>query len=254
MSEVHTGIEYGERLALDLHLAADREAPVVLYVHGGGFARGSRSDDAERIASLVSAGVTIASIDYRLSPAVRYPEPIADVVAAARFLRTASADFGVRTERIGAIGASAGGYLVTMAALMAPGALDAVSPWFAPFDLWTSSRRSPLEQRMAPVTFEANLLETLDDASLREASPISHDLGAAPPFLLVHGDRDRIVASAQSQAMHAVLQRAGRSSTLMLVGGAGHEDPRFDAGSVPAAVAGWLRGVLDPAFSPPSGS
>jgi acetyl esterase/lipase len=238
-------IDYGGGLALDLHLAPDRgTAPVVLYAHGGGFARGARGDDAARIGALAAQGLTVASIDYRLAPEVRYPEAIGDVAAAARFLRSEGPRLGIPVERLGAIGVSAGGYLVTMAALTQPGVLDAVSPWFAPFDLWTTSRRSPLEERISPVSFELNLFETLDPGLLRSASPLNAGLDSAPPFLLVHGDRDRIVASGQSEAMHAALQRAGRESTLMLVGGAGHEDPRFDDGTVPATVAGWFRSVL----------
>ena len=234
-------------LALDLHRSAIG-GPVVLYVHGGGFARGARDDNEARLQALASHGITVATIDYRLSPAATYPDPIDDVHRAVRFLRAHAAELDIEANRIGAIGASAGGYLTSMAALTPPDAessIDAVSAWYAPTDLWTSTRRSPLEDFLSPATFEANLLGSVDDpAHLRATSPSLQDLTDAPPFLFVHGDRDRWVLPQQSDFFHEALQRCGRSSTFLRVGGAGHEDPAFDSGPVPAMVGAWFVAML----------
>jgi acetyl esterase/lipase len=64
----------GQRLLADLYRpATEQPPPVVLYVHGGGFARGSRSDNAEdRLAALAAHGVAVLSLDYRLVHAVRF--------------------------------------------------------------------------------------------------------------------------------------------------------------------------------------
>lgn len=240
-------IRYAERhdLRLDLYRGPqpDRD-PLVLYVHGGGFRRGSRTDHPDRLRALRDAGLSVASVDYRLAPDARYPDPIHDVAEAAAFLRREGATLGVRTGRIGAIGASAGGYLVAAASLRPETGIAAVSPWFAPFDLWASSRRSPLEQELRPVGYELDLLGDLDPSALREASPAHRDLSTAPPFLLVHGDRDVLVPLEQSLLMHEALLRAGRESTMLRLGGAGHEDPRFDGGPVVQTVAAWFRAVL----------
>lgn len=230
-------------LQMDIHRSAVPGAAVTLYVHGGGFARGDRAGHANRIEALVASGLTIASVDYRLAPDVRYPAPIDDVVDAARSLR--DADSLGRPQVLGAIGASAGGYLATMAALRPEVKIGAVSPWFAPFDFFASSRRTLLEANLFPVSYEANLVGVvLDDDHLKEASAINHDLTSAPPFLLVHGDRDRVVPIEQSAAMHAALLRAGRNSSLLRVGGAGHEDAAFDGGPTVQLVAAWIRSTL----------
>lgn len=235
-------------LRLDLHLAPEpASAPVVLYVHGGGFARGARADHPDRLAGLAAAGLTVASVDYRLAPDVRHPAAIEDVIAAAAYLVREAGALGLPAGPLGAIGASAGGYLVSMAALTgAAMTIAAVSPWFAPFDFVATSRRTPLEQRALPVGFEINLLGDLNPERLRGASATSVDLSAAPAFLLCHGDSDRIVAPDQSEAMHRALLAAGRDSTLVLLGGAGHEDARFDRAPHLPLVAGWFRSVLGP--------
>lgn len=62
-----------------------------------------------------------------------------------------------------------------------------------------------------------------------------------PPFLIVHGDRDHVVAPSQGQALHDALSRAGANSSLILLGGAGHEGPEFDSPARLAMTAAWLR-------------
>lgn len=245
-AEVRRNLVYSPEhgLALDLHPADDAGAPVVLYVHGGGFARGTRSDDERRIGRLAALGLTIASIDYRLAPQHRYPAPVDDALAAARFLRETAAELGIPDAPVGAIGASAGGYIVSMAALSGSADIGAASPWFAPSDLWSSSRRTALEELVAPVTYEQALLGRLDEASLREASPVRRPIRNPPPFLLLHGDDDRIVPPAQSAFLHDALTRAGSDSLLVRVGGTGHEGDAFDRSPLLDLVAAWFRAAL----------
>jgi acetyl esterase/lipase len=238
-------------LALDLHLAPEAAAaPVVLYVHGGGFEVGDRFQHADdRLPALASRGLNIASLDYRLAPEAVHPGPIEDVRRAARHLAENAAPLGIAPGALGAIGVSAGGYLAAAAALdgprTGPGAIRAVSAWSAPFDLGTSSSRSPLEERRGvPPVFEHNLVPGLDPEGLRAVDLVHRDLRDAPPFLLLHGALDLIIAPDQSRAMHAALQAAGAESTLVELGGAGHDDPQLDEGPVLDLVAAWFRAVL----------
>jgi dipeptidyl aminopeptidase/acylaminoacyl peptidase len=65
----------------------------------------------------------------------------------------------------------------------------------------------------------------------RLASPVTHVSPDDPPFLIVHGDRDRVVPLDQSVRLHQALTAAGVESTLYVVKGAGHgfRDPKADA-------------------------
>jgi acetyl esterase/lipase len=241
----------GVDLFLDLHVPSTDDAPLVVYAHGGGFALGERTDaEKERLVALAGHGVAVASIDYRMAAAALFPAQVEDMQAAVRWLRAHAGEHGLRADRIGAWGASAGGYLATMAALTADdtSAVQAAVIWFAPSDLVSSARRSPLERQLLFAPFELAVLG-VDDAATdgdlaRRSSALSHVTPSAPPFLIAHGDSDRIVPLSQSAALHDALARAGVPATLTVLAGAGHEDPAFDRPENHAMTAAWLRSIL----------
>ncbi|WP_203453582.1 alpha/beta hydrolase [Jiangella aurantiaca] len=256
----------GARLALDLYHAPRYDAPLVLYVHGGGWRNGDKADDrVRRLIPMAERGVTVASADYRLLPGAVFPDQLHDLKAAVRWLRAHGADLGVATGRVGVWGASAGAYLGSLLALT-PGdpalegtvgghldrssAVQAVVHWFGPSDLLTAGTRSQVEGRLLPFAFEADLLgvPSVTDAAdrARELSLLTRVSAQAPPFLIAHGDRDRIVAPSEGAALHHALSRAGASSRFELLGGAGHEDAAFDSPVSLALTAAWLRAVLLP--------
>ncbi|MFC4117321.1 alpha/beta hydrolase [Nonomuraea zeae] len=255
MTHVRTesDIEYaqadGVSLDLDLYLpAVEGPAPVVLYLHGGGWQVGDKRDGAaERLELLASYGIAVASANYRFAAQATYPAQVHDVKAAIRWLRANGGQYGLATERIGAWGASAGAYLASMAGLTAknvelegavgdhldqPSRVDAVVHWFGQSDLLANSRRTWLEKEILNPPFEGPLLglaDVADDvAAARAASPLSWVSADAPPFLIAHGDRDRVTPVSESLALHDALVRAGAESTMILLGGAGHEGEEFD--------------------------
>lgn len=256
----------GLELCLDLHLPVADDAPLVLYAHGGGFMQGDKADsEKERIGALAELGLAVASVNYRLVPDGTFPDQIFDLKGAVRWLRAHGAEYGLNAEKIGVWGASAGAYLTTMVALTEgdpefegdvggnsdeSSAVHAAVSWFGPSDLVSSGRRSPLEQQILFPPFEAAVLgvSSLTEAGEigRRASALSRVTADAPPFLIAHGDSDRVVAPSESVALHSALGRVGVSSTLTLLSGAGHEDPAFHQPANLALTAAWLRSVLRP--------
>jgi acetyl esterase/lipase len=266
--EVERGIRYatvdGGELRLDLYRAGRADGPVVVYAHGGGWSKGDRAEDGQkRLAPLAAYGVTVASVDYRLAPGTVFPGPLHDLKGAVRWLRANGPRLRLDTGRLGVWGASAGAYLGSLLALTAgDGALEgtvggnpeqssavqAVVHWFGQADLRASAARSEIESRLLPFRFEADLLGTADPGELsrraRELSLLSRVSADAPPFLVAHGDRDRIVPWSEGLALHQALSRAGASSWFELLGDAGHEDAAFDTPASLASTAAWLRAVL----------
>jgi acetyl esterase/lipase len=257
-------IEFTAGLALDLYHAPQADAPLVLYLHGGGWRHGDKADDGERrVAPLAALGVTVASVNYRLVPDAVFPDPLHDVKGAVRWLRAHGADLGVATERIGVWGASAGAYLGSLLALTngdpefegtvggntdRSSAVQAAVHWFGQSDLLVSASRSEVEARLVPFAFEAGLLgvSAVSDVAdrARRLSLLARVTPQAPPFLIAHGDRDRIIPPSESRALHEVLSRAGVDTRFELVGGAGHEGAEFDRPASLAVTAAWLRAVL----------
>lgn len=252
-------LAYGDhaRHRFDIYRPAqDQASPVVVYLHGGGWQQGDKSADAERCRLVAEHGVAVASANYRLVPEVTYPEPIRDARAAVAWLRKNGASLGLRTDRIGIWGASAGGYLASMAGLAgavvglddgeadpAISGVSAVVSWFAPSDIRSNSSRSWLEKLVLGAPLEAALFDVDDPAAdprAESASPRALAHAGAPPFLLAHGDRDRVVPHHESADLHDALSRAGASSTFLTLGGAGHEDARFNEPAHLAMTAAFL--------------
>jgi acetyl esterase/lipase len=265
----------GDRsLAMDLYLpaAAELPPPVAVYFHGGGWAGGDRADFADqRLAPLARLGVAVASVSYRLTDTAVWPAQLHDAKGAVRWLRANALELGVDGARIGAWGASAGGHIASMLGLTAgisefegttggnlhrDSSVSAVVAWFATTDM-VALRQHPPDPRLPLPSFLAgrsrderpsfsarllgveDILEVPDAAS--RASPVSHAGRAAPPFLLVHGDRDALVPVEQSRLLHRALLASGNESTLLLLAGANHESGAFHHRAILAAVAEFLR-------------
>jgi acetyl esterase/lipase len=105
-------VRYGphERNVLDLWIvASDKPAPLVLFIHGGGFQGGdkSRLPENERIAYL-DAGFSVAAINYRLTNIAPAPAAYLDCGRAIQFLRYNAKKWNINPELIASTGGSAG--------------------------------------------------------------------------------------------------------------------------------------------------
>jgi acetyl esterase/lipase len=234
-------------LELDLHLPpqADGPAPVVVFLHGGGWRVGSRHTPGpayqgwtptpfERVAQ---AGIAVASIDYRLSGEATFPAQLHDAKAAVRWLRARAGEIGLDPERVAAWGESAGGHLAELLGLATDEALEgdvgitgtssavsAVVAWYAPSDL-VGFAADAVADPADPTTREALLLgappvDVPEPAAA--ASPVTHVSPDAPPFLLLHGAADGFVPTVQSERLYAALVEAGVEAELDLYEGADH--------------------------------
>lgn len=103
---------------LDLWLPASRagKAPLVIFVHGGGWKRGSKDNAASRSAPahFTGLGYAYASINYRLVPAATVEQQAADVAAAVAAMKARAAALGIDPARIVLMGHSAGAHLVAL--------------------------------------------------------------------------------------------------------------------------------------------
>ncbi|WP_052711032.1 alpha/beta hydrolase [Pseudofrankia sp. DC12] len=250
-TRILSGVPYastmGSRpLELDLYLPPQGPAPLTLFFHGGGWALGSRQfigyDHAgispspfERMAT---AGIAVASVDYRLSGEATWPAQLHDAKAAVRWLRSRAGEIGVDPERIAAWGESAGAHLAALLGLTGghpvlegdvgvtgpPSTVAAVVTWYCPSDLAGLAHdvgADPLDA----TSREARLLGA-PPASVpelaAEASPVTHVSGDAPPFLLLHGTADSLVPHVQSERLHAALEAAGAKAQSQTFDGANH--------------------------------
>ncbi len=266
--DVRSGLVFGQvkgrDLALDLYVPADVDTPAAaMYLHGGAWLMGLRTDHRERLMTLAGLGIAVASIDYRTSDLAPYPAQRDDVLDALRWLDAEQAPASLAKGPVTLIGASAGAHLAAMTALTVSVPLGGVVGLFGRYELTSRGDRLrpapglkvPDEVRNAvppagfadlgPRGYVALLagveVDALDDAVLRDLSPACLVHGAAPPFLLLHGTADAVVPHAQSEGLAAAAAAHGIEVELELVPGANHEDPRFDHPEVLGRVADFVR-------------
>ncbi len=93
----------GRALQLDLYRPeSEGQVPAVIYLHGGGWGRGDKADDAQtRLQPAAAHGIAVLSVNYRLAPAAVYPAQIHDVKAAIRWTRAHGAEYGLNTNVLG---------------------------------------------------------------------------------------------------------------------------------------------------------
>ena len=105
-------VSYGphERNVLDFWKAeSEGPAPLVIYIHGGGFRNGSKESlNQGKLRQLLDAGISVAALNYRLLAQERLPAAHHDCRRAVQFLRTKSKEWNLDGGRFGAFGGSAG--------------------------------------------------------------------------------------------------------------------------------------------------
>lgn len=91
----------------------DGPAPLVVFIHGGGFTGGSHKKvTARKVQQYLDAGIHHASVEYRFMKHARLPAAHEDAVRALQFIRSKADEWGIDKDRIAAYGGSAGAQLV----------------------------------------------------------------------------------------------------------------------------------------------
>lgn len=223
-------IAYGSDAAqkLDLYLPeAARPArgyPIVVYVHGGGWSKGSKEMVQQKPDFFNAQGWAFASVGYRLLPQAPVEQQAADVAAAVARIRRDAATLGIDASRIVLMGHSAGAHLSAlvgtdpqwlgpdMGALAAVILLDG-----AAYDVAEQMRQAAF---MTKRTYEPAF--GTDPARQARLSPTLHAAAPnAPRWLILYVSR-RADATAQSNGLGRALQQAGAKVQLEGVDGESH--------------------------------
>ncbi len=109
-------VENPKSLSLDIYPTDAKNIPVVVYVHGGGWQRGTKSNVEEKPAAFNSRAFVFVAVNYRLIPEVNVEQEVRDVSAAIAWVKGNIANYGGDPERIFLMGHSAGAHLVSLIA------------------------------------------------------------------------------------------------------------------------------------------
>lgn len=241
-------VRYGphQRNRLDVHRPPTNftgPRPALIHVHGGGWVVGDKSKLVSASRQLAQHGMVVFAPNYRLVRGLktRWPACWQDMQAVLRWVQDNAAKYQVDPHRVAALGYSAGGHLVALLGTRPETRkqIRCVVDFFGPVDM----RPEMPGGRGSGLLIGSSVIK--DRKLFLAASPIHHVSAGTPPFLILHGDKDRVVPLAQSQRFLKVLLAHKVDAQLQVYPGMHHAFQRLsDARSRAASRDAYQRSIV----------
>ncbi|GAA1220382.1 alpha/beta hydrolase [Prauserella alba] len=211
----------GRRFLLDVYRPNEPGTgrPVLLQVHGGAWMTGSKNEQGVPLMlHMARRGWTCVAINYPLSPRSRWPEHIVAAKRALAWIRDRIADYGGDPSFVATTGGSAGGHLASLLALtpndpaFQPGftgsdtSVQACVPHYGVYDFAATSGSRASAARMRGLLARFVMGPEPTHADYVAASPLDRITDAAPPFFVIHGDRDSLVPVGEARRFVGALR------------------------------------------------
>jgi acetyl esterase/lipase len=227
-----------DQQTLDIYAPAGaKAAPVVIFVHGGEWTKGDKSEVRFKPKFLNEEGLIFVSVNYRLSGKAKHPAQVEDVAAAVRWVRDHVAEYGGDPQKLVLMGHSAGCHLVTLVALdprplakvhLAPADLKGIVSWSGgAFDLVEKVKSGGMYADYIRINFGP------DEATWRDASPIAH-IGEGkpmPPFLFASAEKGNAASQTISEKMAELIRAARGTAQTAVLPGKTHSAANNDLGT-----------------------
>ena len=253
----------GRRQQLDVYrpAAGVQHAPVLVYIHGGGWVLGDKREQGlPMMWHLAANGWVCVTVNYRLSPKVAFPEHLLDCKRAMAWVKDHIGEYGGDPAQVAVSGGSAGGHLAALVALTAgradlqPGFEDAdlsvraAVPFYGVYDFTNRDGvRGPGFRRFLDKTV-MKTTPAVDPDLYALASPMDQINEAAPAFLVIHGANDSLVPVQEARTFARLLgERSSQPVYYAELPGAQHAFEVFRsirAAEVVPRVESFLRSAL----------
>ena len=218
-----------QKLLVHRMAGAQGPLPVFVFIHGGSWANGDPENYGFIARNIAPEGFVVVLAGYRLGETGRYPAMLEDTAEVLAWVRDNIAAHGGDPARITVGGHSAGAYNAAQVVLedrwLGPSPVRGVVGLAGPYDFY------PYDSESTRATFGSV-------GAGADSQPVNHADGAAPPFLLVHGEEDTLVRPRNSHALAAALEERGARVETLFLPGKTHNDPLL------ALAYPWRRDAL----------
>lgn len=223
------GHEEGDIPSLTYYAALNGIPTAVIVAPGGGYTMLAANHEGRQVANWLNAArITAFVLHYRLEPRYDKSVALADAQRAVRFVRTHATEFGVRPDRIGMMGFSAGGHLTATVETH--------------FDMGDPHAADPVDRASSRPDFAI-----LAYAPAPFTSSGMHVPAETPPTFFFATSDDKVVPPENSVAFYLALHHAHVPAEIHIFQSGGHGDglalgdPALSAW--PPLVINWLRGL-----------
>ena len=220
--EVFKNLTYKHVDSIDLNLDIYRSrnlkqaSPVLIFIHGGSWSKGKRSDYLPYLLDYAQKNYITATVSYRLSGKAKFPAALEDVKCAVRWIRANASKYKIDPDRIAVIGGSAGGHLAMMLGYSdendfvaecqdsISSQVNAIVNFYGPVDLTT-----PYAREQGACTSFLGYTYAENQEIYSDASPKKYISNDDPPTLTFHGTIDSLVPVSQADSLQKWLDKAG---------------------------------------------
>ena len=213
---------------VDIYTRYDRKpGPTMVYVHGGGWANGSKEQYVLWFLPYLQLGMRMVSVQYRLAGVAPAPAAVQDCRCALYWVFQNAFKYGFDREKIAITGGSAGGHLVLMTGFLRPedgfdsectgpppGPVKAIIDYYGPTDLARGFETTPGASKWMGPGASKELAKRL--------SPLNYVRPDNPAVLIIHGDADEMVPYQDSISLRDALKATGVPAELVTVPGGKH--------------------------------
>jgi acetyl esterase/lipase len=255
-------VEYSHKSGMPLHLniieprqneGENNTYPLVMFIQGSAWFPQNTGYELAQLARFAQRGFVIAVVEYRPSTVVPFPAQIKDTKTALRFMRKNAATYHADPQRVVIWGDSSGGHTAVMTGVtLNDASLDDESPvndplqvnvivdYYGPTDISKMSEEPSTMEHISGETPEGmliggvNVLENPE--KVKSTVPMNYlsEEKPLPPFLIIHGSKDRLVPFGQSVMLFDALKKFNKAAEFYQLKGADHGGSAF-----------WTKNVLD---------
>lgn len=198
------------------HKDLDASVPALIFIHGGSWKGGERSDYLPYLLDFAKKGYVTITISYRLSQVAPFPAAVLDVKCAVKWIRSHAEEYMINPDKIAVIGGSAGAHLAMMLAYSpenlfdeecsetSSGKVQAIVNLYGPVDLTTEYAR----EAGSVINFLGATYQD-DPQRYTYASPKTYISPGDSPTLTFQGTLDSLVPVSQADSLHVWLEKAG---------------------------------------------